>query len=720
MPSFAESFWSNDLNSGLAQLFDRLYHGCEQCDEFTQLFASRMQYEVAYGRQLFGVRNNVENINDFQDSSSTVESSLQKMIDATSNEGKNHLDIAANLEELVLKPFSKWCEDHRGRVKYSEDILKKNAKNFQKSRAYVAKLEKEYFNSCRKLETYRNTNFSEDQLRKAMSALKIQQKYDKHIEKEKDYQHFATIADINFDYKTMRETLKLFLTGLPKEEFKLPLISYSFPNTNNGSDITKFIIKYFSLKDSDHAETFAQELITLGFLKHCNGVGNNFVNSEKFQYQWKKDAYKFAKVPYPNEIDNIVRNNDEVTESLVSHYMDEITASTPDIEVSIRDKPELTNEESILFQLVKDVEDADTKYRQESYKMDNLRCSIEELMVDHLTFMEKCELDRLKAIKKVTFDFYSVFVNKITSIKLNVDRLMESEEAIDPTQDLLQLIKEHRTGYFQPKVITYNNFYNPGTTQNFGIDLETRSRLDKRVVPLIISAILLYMDNIYPDLDNDKVRISIWISPVKLNLTHELRAILNRKQFQDEGEIIELLKQSKYEPSTVASVLKIYLLELPNALIKNDITDVLKALYLDYSSPATSHDSIEDKSITEKLNEEVVTDKDDKDVILDNKDMKRIKGLSAILASLSKPRIATLAAIITHFHRLIQILKMGENGEHTALEFSNSISREFANCIIEVNIHDGNDLGFKIFYDLLQYKHEIINFLKEHNSKSKK
>lgn len=228
------------------------------------------------------------------------------------------------------------------------------------------------------------------------------------------------------------------------------------------------------------------------------------------------------------------------------------------------------------------MEDADNKYYKEAFKMDSLRCSVEELVIDHLSFMEKCESDRLKAIKKATLDFCSTMGNKITSLKLSSEKLLDFEDSIDPSADMLALLTNYHTGVFHPRAITYNNYYNPGSFQNFGIDLETRCRLDKKVVPLIISAVLTYMDSVYPDMINDKIRTLTWISPVKLNSTHQLRSLLNKRQFSDEKEILELLKVNDVEASTVASIVKLYLLELPQPLIPKDLSEVLSELYIQF------------------------------------------------------------------------------------------------------------------------------------------
>lgn len=742
MPSFADSFWSDDLESGLQILFYKLYNGCKQCDAFIQLFASRMQFEVSYGRQLGSIQGGIDQ--EPEDHSETSSgNALHNIIKEIEIEGNEHLNIASNIESLVLQPFSKWCIDHKERIKYSEKILMDNVKNFSKSKKYVAKLEKDYFNKCKRLEDFKRINFMNDEeLSNAMKSLNLQEQHELNLEKERDNQPFGKVGNIEFDFKTMRETIKLFLTNLPKKEYRLPLINYSLMNTNNGYEITHFILKIMSFTDTDQAERFGQNLLDLGFLKYCNGVGSSFVNSKKFQYQWKDYAYKFARVPHAgsdtSEINNstenipgnITRNFNNITKyftrdensatnsanttineeafiakdlsitNSINESENETTKSVTSSEniVTTLEAPNISETEWTLRDLNKDVEKSNGKYFKECNKMDSLRCSVEELMIDHLSFMEKCELDRSKAVKKATIDFCSTISNKISTIKIHIEKMIECEESIDPTNDLLNLITNYNTGLFQPKVITYNNYYNPGMYQNFGIDLETRCRLDNKVVPLIIAVILSYMDMIYPDMDNDKIRVSTWTNPVKLSLTHQLRNTLNKTQFKEDDEILKLFKEGSYDPSTIASVLKIFLLELPEPLITIELSEILAVLYNDY--PLGSED--------------------------DTSNEKRITGLFTTLASLPKPHIATLDAISTHFCRLIKILKMAGNGDATEEKvnevnefvnnFINEVSKEFANCILHAQKFEDNELGYKIFYDLLTHKKRIFKELKRQNS----
>lgn len=740
MPAFAERFWSPDLNSGLDALFKAMHNGCMQCELFIQVFASRMQCEVECGRRLCAIRGEIDGLVEANRrlTGSTIQDALNGLVESNAQEGEQHLAMAGNIETLVLQPFSKWCEEHRERIKYSEGILRKNAANFAKSRKFISKLEADYAARYRSLEEFKSANFTEDELTRALDVLKLQEDYETLVARERDNQTFGVLGSIELDHKSMREILNLLLTKLPKREYKLPFISYTLKNTNNGSEITNFLLENMSLKDFDQAESFGQDLLNLGFIKYCNGVGTTFVNSKKFQYQWKSYAYQFSNVSIPEddltgsyEIKELSSSSESSVPEMkdpgstlgsylepnLSGYLYDLTSkvsqripSSQDIsevpESILAQSPNITEEQKTLFRLMDECKRMDAKYYKECFKMDALRCSIEELTVDHFSFLEKCEIDRLKAIKKATLDFCSTLGNKISSLKICVEKMVSQENSMDTAADLLNLVSLYGTGVFQPKPIIYNNYYNPGAYQNFGIALETRCKLDKKVVPLIISSILSYMDQLYPDMADDKERTSAWISPVKLNLTHQLRAMLNKKQFHSEIEVSEILKSSNADPGCIASVVKIYLLELPEPLIPSDCSEILKRLYNRYG-------------VTESWRSKTLS-QEETDESIEN-DRIRITGICKTLSTLRKPNLATLDALFTHFDRLINIVKMGESeGEQLAREFTYSISQEFANCLIQAHVAENNELGFKLFYDLLLHKNHVFQELKRSGLSKKK
>jgi hypothetical protein len=103
--------------------------------------------------------------------------------------------------------------------------------------------------------------------------------------------------------------------------------------------------------------------------------------------------------------------------------------------------------------------------------------------------------------------------------------------------------------------------------QTFGVDLEARARSDKKRVPVLITTILTFLDNHYPDLEGDEARRGIWLVDVPLAQTHNLRSTINTgKRFSD--EVLE-----KYDIPIVASALKLYLLELPGTSFYTYIWD---------------------------------------------------------------------------------------------------------------------------------------------------
>ena len=115
--------------------------------------------------------------------------------------------------------------------------------------------------------------------------------------------------------------------------------------------------------------------------------------------------------------------------------------------------------------------------------------------MDQLKFMERCELDRLKAIKAVILDFSGAISNVIPSLQSTVDNMMLYQETVQPLGDLRYLLENYRTGGFVPRVQIYENYYNAGDDQIFGADLEARARADRKRVPIVVTTILTFLDN---------------------------------------------------------------------------------------------------------------------------------------------------------------------------------------------------------------------------------
>jgi hypothetical protein len=302
-----------------------------------------------------------------------------------------------------------------------------------------------------------------------------------------------------------------------------------------------------------HAERIGQDLITHGFLRLIGNVGNIFANSSKMFYQWKPKAFRWSGVPEKrlplNRTLSIQSNTDLSVDSPVGAMSEYLAGWNP---LNTQYPNETPSD-----RLRREAAEADERYKAGVLKLDHLRCQLEEAMVEHLRYLERCELDRLKAIKTIILDFSGTISNVIPSLQSTVDKMMLYQETVQPLGDLRYLLENYRTGGFAPKVTIYENYYNSVDEQTFGVDLEMRARADRKRVPAIITTILTFLDNRYPDLEGDKARRSVWLVEVPLHQTHRLRDVLNAANAPSHDSL------EPFEIPIIASVLKIYLLELP-------------------------------------------------------------------------------------------------------------------------------------------------------------
>jgi hypothetical protein len=65
---------------------------------------------------------------------------------------KNHRKIASNIRELVVNPFSRWCEEHAARVLAAQDDLQIRIRAHDRQADAVRKLRSQYYNKCRLVE----------------------------------------------------------------------------------------------------------------------------------------------------------------------------------------------------------------------------------------------------------------------------------------------------------------------------------------------------------------------------------------------------------------------------------------------------------------------------------------------------------------------------------------------------------------------------------------
>lgn len=472
-----------------------------------------------------------------------------------------HIRIAKNIRDLVVNPFSRWCDAHETRIQDSQDVLQLRIKAHDKQAELVKKLRSNYFNKCRLVEDLEEENklaFQDPESspkQNQPNAPPIPEiKVQPHKEEESQNDEVYEIGDDVYQPEQMKKILSQMLSTIKMGETKVPILG-TYLNTSSGSDIVEYLQRSMGTTSVSYAERIGQDLISNGMLRLIGNVGNTFANSSKMFYQWRPKAFQLAGIPEKKQtlgrtFSMPTTGSDGGDSSPVVGTVSEYLSNW---NVLSNSHPGETPPQ----RLQREAREADEKYKAGVRKLDELRCELEELIFLHLKFLERCELDRLKAIKTVILDFTGTIGNVIPSLQSTVDKMMLFQETVQPSGDLRYLLENYRTGSFIPKVIVYENYYNKVDEQTFGVDLEARARADKKRVPIIITTILTYLDNHYPDLEGDEARRGVWLLDVPLAQTHKLRAKVN------DGKPVAPEVFDEFDIPTVASLLKLYLLELP-------------------------------------------------------------------------------------------------------------------------------------------------------------
>lgn len=701
--SFADSFWTHDYSLGHRVLFEELYEGVKENEDFVALFTKRMDLEAQYGFQLESARGSTKQLssrhNDV-DYVSTIKNAYAEISANFARQGGYHLEIAANIKEMVLEPFVRWCKEHEQRVGYLELVIMDKFKHYSSLKANLEKSQKKYFNKCRMVEEFKSHYTDEELAETLESSHSFPRSASQNDEDEdEDASKTYTFGGAEYSTKDARRLLIDIISHVELTSHKVPILG-TYHNVSTGSAITQWLLDNMPEMRGHmaKAEAFGQDLISNGFIRLIGSMSANksFINSSQFLYQWKPAVFDFTKL---SEFDLSKTQKNAAYDPLaaLASRTNQFSNYFEDVKQAIGVPTVDYNDLAQYPKLVEEVKNLDNQYFQSTKELDKIRCEFEETVMDHLTFMQKCELDRMKAVKKAMFDFMATFSNKVSALKLVCDELFLVEETINPAGDLKFLIENYATGKFQPHVTLYDNYYNSNINQTFGVDLNVKARLDKKAVPMLIQASLSHLDSIYPELADDEERVDLWTKPVHLSKVHELRFRLN--ELKDLGEIHELLNSS--DPMTVTNVLKLYFMELPDSIVPHSYFDLIKTLYQTY--PVGSKDEGIDKT--------------------------RITGLQNTLVELPVCNLATLDAILTHLNRLVQIIS--SKNESLSATLKSRLCKEFGTLVLRpkrgTTDFDGKSvhsftvatetLQQNFISDLFTHKDSIFGELRRRNSK---
>ncbi|KAL7625437.1 Rho-GTPase-activating protein 8 [Parahypoxylon ruwenzoriense] len=673
MPSFADSFWSTDYAAGLGVLFTKLQQGVQENRQFLTIARLRAEAEEVYGQRLGEIAPAADKITGgfSRDDGASVRKAYDGVRTEMEDASKNHKKIAQSIRDLVVNPFARWCDAHESRIQDSQDELQVRIKAHDRQAEAVKKLRSNYFNKCRLAEDLEEENklaFQDPETSPKQNQNIPEIKVSTNKEEEDDVVY--EIGDETYQTEQVKKILVQMLNTIKMGETKVPILG-TYLNTSSGSDIVEYLQRHMGSTSVSYSERIGQDLVSNGFLRLVGNVGNNFANSSKLFYQWRPKAFQLAGVPEKKA--TISRTfsmpapdggNDSPVVGAVSEYLSGWN-------VLSNQYPNETPPE----RLRREARESDEKYKAGVRKLDEMRCELEEAILVHLRFLERCELDRLKAIKTVVLDFSGTIGNVIPSLQSAVDRMVLYQETVQPMGDLRYLLENYRTGRFAPKVVTYENYYNKVDEETFGVDLEARARADKKRVPIIITTILTYLDNHYPDLEGDEARRGVWLTEIQLPQVHKLRAKINN------GKTFSTEELSEFDVPTVAHLLKLYLLELPDSLVSSHVYEIIRTIYT--TPPA------------------------------DSTDEGRVAVLQQTLSQLRLTNIATLDACMNHFTRLIDLTSAGE-------QYIQELATSLAPCILrprtETSLTMEEKHAYRLIRDLFAHKDAVFSELKRMSS----
>jgi hypothetical protein len=459
---FATSFWSSDYAGGLGVLFGKLQQGVQENQQMLTVARMRADAEELYGNSLSNIGPASERITGgfSRDEGASVRKAYEGVKTEMEAAASSHKKIGSNIRELVVNPFGRWCEAHAARVQNSQDDLQSRIKIHDRQADAVRKFRSQYYNKCRLVEDLDEEDklaFQDPQSETATSSPKAKVPTIQMTGPEDSDADPIDLGDETYQPDQVKKILTHMLNTIKLGEVKVPILG-TYQNCSNGADITEYIQKHLGATSVSYAERVGQDIVDNGFLRLVGNVGNAFANSSRMNYQWKTKAFQITGLPEKKQ--PLARSttgmsqlsNDSVPDSPVGVVGEYLQGWNP-----------LNNQypnETPSERLRREARESDERYKASVKKLDSLRCNLEEAMVDHLKFMERCELDRLKAIKAVILDFSGAVSNVIPSLQSTVDKMMLFQETVQPLGDLRYMLENYRTGPFVPRVTTYENYYN--------------------------------------------------------------------------------------------------------------------------------------------------------------------------------------------------------------------------------------------------------------------
>ncbi|KAI7881960.1 RhoGAP-domain-containing protein [Lichtheimia hyalospora FSU 10163] len=233
---------------------------------------------------------------------------------------------------------------------------------------------------------------------------------------------------------------------------------------------------------------------------------------------------------------------------------------------------EVTRQNAKCARITTEIATADLEYRDGIRKLEMLRRKQVDIASTCVKQVETVFKDKFEATRAALGDLVYKEKNMISEESMILEYLSQSVNDIDSNRDIIMFNKEYqKRGFVNPSPIHYTNYYH-GEAKDliFGTSLEDYGTEHNRTVPLIVLKCVdavermggLQKEGIYR------------VSGRQSNVDSLKSAFEQNEQAMD-------LHQSKYDVTTIAAILKVYLRELKHPLFGLSVQSRMEYATLD-------------------------------------------------------------------------------------------------------------------------------------------
>ncbi|PRT56083.1 Rho-GTPase-activating protein 8 [Wickerhamiella sorbophila] len=525
---FHEAFWTHDYTSGVNVLFEKLKQGIEENAQVLAFISGWMRIESRLASDLGQLARHAAPSSHrgfSRDDGAVLKQTFTSYLAETETTAILHSRVAENLENKVHNPLEKWCQGHAKRVVDCENRLKAKLAEYTRLLQHVLKQRQVYYARSRQQEDAVDVKFEP-----VASTIRIFRENFMHPQTpmlDSEAEAFE-IAGLQYTRSQLAKLMQKLLKDVTMQEYKVPLFG-PYEHVSSGANIAASTRRHLKNDSIAYSEKFGQALVDQGFLKPVAQISNKFESSHTCYYQWQDNAFSLGVVAQVTELPT---DPPEPSVEKAPSEGSEKGAQTPDM---------ITEGE---------------EYFQQVLELDIYRCEMEVEIAGVYEYMERCETDRISAIRHALGDF-ALFSQRPDDHREILRRLMNSKALVDPAQDVAELAAQYRTGPLVPTVTVYQG-YNGAYCQTFGVEIKHSGFL----VPLLLDYLA--------ELD---VPLTAWTEPYKLEDVYKLRGQINT------GKPFKLESLKHFSVEVVVGVFREFLLELPESILPFTIYDTVKALY---------------------------------------------------------------------------------------------------------------------------------------------